>query len=262
MSVESRKWASAQRVGSQGAKHVLVTLAGYANDNTGECWPGIATLSQECEMSERTVRTHITFLESREFLVRGRRSSKSGRLTDLYTLSQQPAKPATGKTSNRQNTVPATGKNGHGDVQNLPVAYKEEPSIEPSIEPSSMNKAPVAPPEENATTPISELVGILSSLDGWKRYGQSTSHIRGWLESKRIDVDHAVGTALALKAKWGGKGWTYKDPWATFQTWARRPPLNQVSRHEPTPRQNDPSKYTRLKQEIEERQRAHKAKGG
>lgn len=49
-------------------------------------------------------------------------------------------------------------------------------------------------------------------------------HAQTWLTSRGISEDHAENTAYALKGRWDGK--KYKDPWATFQNWAKRPPLN------------------------------------
>ena len=83
------------------------------------------------------------------------------------------------------------------------------------------------PPATRPSVQVAEVMEILTSLPGWDKYGRPVESVRTWLESKRIGMDYAVETATALKAKWGGKGWKFKDPWATFQTWVRRPPLGQ-----------------------------------
>jgi hypothetical protein len=47
---------------------------------------------------------------------------------------------------------------------------------------------------------------------------------KAWLEKKEISEDHAENTALSLKSKWPGPTkLPYRDPWATFQRWAKRP---------------------------------------
>ena len=95
--------------------------------------------------------------------------------------------------------------------------------------------APPAPPPRKPRSPedvpppglLADLVEILATLPGWAKHGRASPDILAWLEKSGIDLSHAVETATALKAKWGGKGWTYHDPWATFQTWVKRPPLHQ-----------------------------------
>ena len=57
-----------------------------------------------------------------------------------------------------------------------------------------------------------------------------------WLQEKGISEDHAETTALAVKSRWPGPAKNpYKDVWATFQNWAKRPPLggNNATRSEP-----------------------------
>ena len=85
---------------------------------------------------------------------------------------------------------------------------------------------PPAPPE-------SEVVQILADLPGWDSYGKSEAHVLAWLDGQGIGMGHAVDTARALKAKWGGPGWRYRDPWATFQRWVKRPPLQDGAPADP-----------------------------
>ena len=46
-------------------------------------------------------------------------------------------------------------------------------------------------------------------------------HALAWAESRDIPEDICEDTALAIKAKWGSKGWKYHDPYATWQSWCR-----------------------------------------
>jgi len=46
-------------------------------------------------------------------------------------------------------------------------------------------------------------------------------HADAWRDSRGVSETLAEDTALALKAKWGGKSWKYKDPYATWQSWCR-----------------------------------------
>ena len=73
----------------------------------------------------------------------------------------------------------------------------------------------------------------MSTLPGWATHGKPEHHVLEWLNKHVISEHHAVDTATALKAKWGAKDWRYKDPWATFQTWAKRPPLDSPAAPRP-----------------------------
>ena len=64
MSWQALNWATRQRVGRASAKHVLMVLANYADEN-GSCFPSQAPLALDTEMSERAVRDQLDFLECR-----------------------------------------------------------------------------------------------------------------------------------------------------------------------------------------------------
>ena len=60
------------------------------------------------------------------------------------------------------------------------------------------------------------------------------AHAQAWLESKGISVEHAENTAYALKSKWPGPAKNpYRDVWATFQNWCKRPPLSSNNSSQP-----------------------------
>ena len=65
------------KVGNPLRKLVLVKLADQANDD-GECWPSYQSIADACEMSRRTVISHIEWLEENGFLRRNYRKSKEG----------------------------------------------------------------------------------------------------------------------------------------------------------------------------------------
>lgn len=55
------------KVGSPLRKMILIKLADQANDN-GICWPSYETIAKTCEISKRSVITHIQKLEEQGFL--------------------------------------------------------------------------------------------------------------------------------------------------------------------------------------------------
>lgn len=65
------------KVGNPLRKLVLVKLADQANDD-GECWPSYQSIAEACEMSRRTVITHIDWLEENGFLQCKHRKSNDG----------------------------------------------------------------------------------------------------------------------------------------------------------------------------------------
>lgn len=63
------------KTGDPVAKHVLLKLADNANDS-GKCWPSIATMSDETELSQRTIQTKVRFLEKLGVLVSERGANR------------------------------------------------------------------------------------------------------------------------------------------------------------------------------------------
>lgn len=49
-------------------KMVLMCLCDFANDDGGNCWPSIATISRKCSKSERTVQSAVKWLEDNGYL--------------------------------------------------------------------------------------------------------------------------------------------------------------------------------------------------
>lgn len=59
------------------AKLVLITLAQYADWQTGICWPSAATLAADCECSERSIRYKLAYLEEQGIIGIEERPGKS-----------------------------------------------------------------------------------------------------------------------------------------------------------------------------------------
>ena len=62
MSWEATAWAKKQRCGSPSTKAVLLCLADAMHPHTKLCCPSHETLAYECEMTERSIQTHIAKL--------------------------------------------------------------------------------------------------------------------------------------------------------------------------------------------------------
>ena len=67
MSFKAMAWSAKQTVGNSSRKFILMMLADRAND-AGECWPSLNTIAKDCEISKRTVSTHIKRLQDDGFI--------------------------------------------------------------------------------------------------------------------------------------------------------------------------------------------------
>ena len=73
-----------------GQKLVLAGIATFAND-TGKCWPSIATIAARCSMAVRTVQRHIAQLVSLGYLERIYRTGRAA-ITRVKADITTPAK--------------------------------------------------------------------------------------------------------------------------------------------------------------------------
>ena len=98
-------------------KVVLYWIADHHNSETGDCFPSINRLAILCEMSRRSVETHITALEDLGLLTRrAQYRDTGGKTANSYLLE------LTGTLENlddTQNLRRGSAKSAHGDTQNL-----------------------------------------------------------------------------------------------------------------------------------------------
>lgn len=98
-------------------KVVLYWIADHHNSETGDCFPSINRLAILCEMSRRSVETHITALEDLGLLTRrAQYRDTGGKTANSYLLE------LTGTLENlsdTQNLRRGIVKSAHGDTQNL-----------------------------------------------------------------------------------------------------------------------------------------------
>lgn len=85
MSLRQVVAAFAARVGHPGRKLVLLKLADNANDE-GICWPSIARIAHETELSRDSVKRHIAALEADGFVAVRRRRKDGVNLPSIYEL--------------------------------------------------------------------------------------------------------------------------------------------------------------------------------
>jgi DNA-binding transcriptional MocR family regulator len=78
---------------------VLMTLAFFHNDATGECFPSIATVSRHCGACERRVKQATALLAEMGLISWKRGGTSEGNASNRYTLFGKPNAPD--KTGNR-----------------------------------------------------------------------------------------------------------------------------------------------------------------
>lgn len=88
MSFQAMAWAVKQRAGSSSSKLVLLSLANFANDNF-ECFPSIARIADDCEMSERTVLRAIKSLEDAGLVAHKKQGKNGMKTASRYFLNPQ-----------------------------------------------------------------------------------------------------------------------------------------------------------------------------
>ncbi len=89
MSIRAIAWALNVKTGSPTTKLVLIKLADNANDG-GACWPSVALVAKQTELSERAVQQHIRRCEELGLLTLQSRCDKADprqQTTNLYRLN-------------------------------------------------------------------------------------------------------------------------------------------------------------------------------
>ena len=74
------------KVGNPLRKPVLIKLADNASD-TGECWPSHQHIADQCEISRRSVITHIEALCETGLLQKSSRIGHAGKRSNVYILT-------------------------------------------------------------------------------------------------------------------------------------------------------------------------------
>ena len=71
------------KIGDPASKLLLLAIADRADKETGQCWPSLARLAEDTEMSPATIKRRLNYLEERGFIHRKQRDQQS----TLYTLA-------------------------------------------------------------------------------------------------------------------------------------------------------------------------------
>jgi DNA-binding transcriptional MocR family regulator len=88
MSIKLMAMAFDARVSNPLRKLILLKLCDHANEK-GQCWPSLSYIADQCEISRRSVITHIQALISDGYLSSEPRFKDGEQTTNMYTVSQR-----------------------------------------------------------------------------------------------------------------------------------------------------------------------------
>ena len=205
---------------SASEKLLLLILADYYNDSTGQCNPAQRTLAKQCLMSPRTLIRALQHLESTGFIkvVRGHGLTHDFNQYDMLCIRQsanltlsQSAKTA----SPQSDTSGVKAKVTSPRTKRVATVIKET-----VIELRNRNK--------NIYT-WEPTISILREIPKWE--AKDDEVIDSWLTEHNVDRGRAESTALALASKW--EKYKNQNPKLTFMAWVRKP---DIANHTESPR--------------------------
>ncbi len=202
---------------------VLMCLCDYANDEGGNCWPSVATISRRCSKGERTVQGAIQWLKTNGYLTLIDVPGKSHRfhLDPRKICAPAETAPPQKKTKTPAKSAPnppRTANEGFTSVK--PMRAKGWPVI-PDWMPAEPWNGFVQMRKRKGGNPTPRAVGLLiGKLERWRTQGHDPGSIldastennwTGLFEPKgsqngqpqRSKPDNRNGIALALDRRLG-----------------------------------------------------------
>ena len=188
------------KVGNPLRKLVLVKLADQANDD-GECWPSYQSIADACEMSRRTVITHIDWLEENGFLQCKHRKSNDGlSRSNVFVLTigggENPAPQGANLSPGGANAAPRGANAALPGGENFALGGANAAPIETvneSISFESVNESGGAPARDPAPRePSSEIPkpppAKPERFDAWavlSDMGVERKHFEAWMQARK-----------------------------------------------------------------------------
>ena len=123
------------KVGNPLRKPVLIKLADNASD-TGECWPSHQHIADQCEISRRSVITHIEALCETGLLQKSSRIGPAGKRSNVYILTLDGAGAAHPNVQEIHMVCAADAQTTSAGAAHR-ISHSLEPVIEPVIPPVS-----------------------------------------------------------------------------------------------------------------------------
>ena len=224
------------------AQSIFLALADHADDD-GYCYPSVGRLAWKTGYGVRQVQRTLKDLRDQKLAVPTGSVTGGRHNTVVYKLdpSAGKQKPPFRPRTERQiladikgdNMTPIDGEADiKGDTQDAERVTSEtqrvtletlKGDIAMSPEPSVIIKeSSIEPSEEMSDLPSDTSPDWFQVLSGLPKFKTSLADAEVWLSKKGITADLAEVTAYSVQdfiARPNNKG---RDPWATFQNWARK----------------------------------------
>lgn len=215
MSVQAMSWALSQQVVTAApARHVLLCLANYADQDGKAAFPSAKTLAKDTGLGERTVRYKLDELETAGVIVRGNQKiaaayiDRSDRRPVCYDIVMERGAGDAGREERgaaHDTTGCSSDANGVQLMQERGAGDAPNPSFKPSSNPSFNHKAKKTsstvmpdnfePNENNLLTAEKLKVNLDEELASFKDHHDAKG-------SKFVDWNKALNTWLRNAAKW------------------------------------------------------------
>jgi len=238
------------------AQSIFLALADHADDD-GYCYPSVARLAWKTGYGVRQVQRTLKDLRDQKLaiptgsVVGGRHNTTVYKLHPSAGKQKSPFQPKTERQTladiKGANLTPFDGDSEiKGDTQDAErvtfetqrvtsktlkgdIAMSPEPSViikESSIEPSG----------ETSDLPSDPPPDWFQVLSGLPKFQTSLADAEAWLSKKSITADLAETTAYGVQSFISQPKNKGRDPWATFQNWARKDKDAVSSQSRPPPK--------------------------
>lgn len=214
------------KVGNPLRKLVLIKLADNASD-TGECWPSHQHIADQCEISRRSVISHIDALCAAGLLIKEARRGPNGKRSNVYMLTLDGESPA--HTDVQEMHIACAGV---AQTHSAGAAHRISHSLDPVIDPKI---PPISPQGESAAESSAPRRGTRLPNDWFlpADWGRWASQETGWPRERILleaatfaDYWQSLPGAKATKLDWEKtwRNWVRRAA-SSFRTAAQRKPL-------------------------------------
>ena len=177
------------KVGNPLRKLVLLKLADNANDQ-GECWPSLQYIADQCEISKRSVISHISSLCDSGLLKKEHREGKfKANASNLYTLSLDGESPALGGANNSLG----------GESPALPPSESPAPRISNSLEPVIES---VIDPKDSAISKKAFSLPEKLNLEAWSLWNEYRKQ-QGFKPYKQVALGEGAAASKLIELAGG-----------------------------------------------------------
>lgn len=198
------------KVGNPLRKLVLIKLADNANDQ-GECWPSYQYIAEQCEISRRSVMTHVKKLEDDGFLRREYRVGDKGNSTNIYHMNFDFSEVKSSKLASENPSPPSEPVSLPPSETPSPPSETPSPPLVNLLHPESINLESINESlKDSCTASCSKPVFnvFFKAYPLHRKGGTDAAAWKAWKAEKLTDDDCVLAvswlkSAMALDPSWG-----------------------------------------------------------